>query len=57
MIYVCPVGPYFKGGMHPIALKVSDEFHRAAPGGSGAVKAIGNYAPGMMPSNLAKADG
>jgi branched-chain amino acid aminotransferase len=57
MIYVCPVGPYFKGGMHPIALKVSDEFHRAAPGGSGAVKAIGNYAPGMMPSQNAKRDG
>jgi branched-chain amino acid aminotransferase len=57
MIYVCPVGPYFKGGMHPIALQVSDEFHRAAPGGSGAVKAIGNYAPGMMPSQNAKSDG
>ncbi|MBT4058892.1 MAG: branched-chain amino acid aminotransferase [Euryarchaeota archaeon] len=57
MIYVCPVGPYFKGGMHPIALKVSDEYHRAAPGGSGAVKAIGNYAPGMMPSKNAKSDG
>ena len=57
MIYVCPVGPYFKGGMHPIALKVSDEHHRAAPGGSGAVKAIGNYAPGMMPSKNAKSDG
>ncbi len=57
IIYVCPVGPYFKGGMHPIALKVSDEFHRAAPGGSGGVKAIGNYAPGMMPSKGAKKDG
>ena len=57
MIYVCPVGPYFKGGMHPIALKVSDDHHRAAPGGSGAVKAIGNYAPGMMPSKNAKKEG
>ena len=57
MIYVCPVGPYFKGGMQPIALKVSDEYHRAAPGGSGAVKAIGNYAPGMMPSKNAKSEG
>lgn len=57
MIYVCPVGPYFKGGMHPISLKVSDEFHRACPGGSGGVKAIGNYAPGMMPSKGAKSEG
>jgi branched-chain amino acid aminotransferase len=57
MIYVCPVGPYFKGGMHPISLKVSDDYHRACPGGSGGVKAIGNYAPGMMPSKGAKKEG
>jgi branched-chain amino acid aminotransferase len=57
IVYVCPVGPYFKGGMHPISLKVSDEFHRASPGGSGGVKAIGNYAPGMMPSKGAKNEG
>jgi branched-chain amino acid aminotransferase len=57
LVYVVPVGPYFKGGLNPISLKVSDEYHRAAPGGSGGVKAIGNYAPGMMPSKNAKADG
>ena len=57
MVFVSPVGPYFKGGMNPISLKVSDEFHRAAPGGSGGVKAIGNYAPGMMPSKMAKKEG
>jgi branched-chain amino acid aminotransferase len=57
MVYVCPVGPYFKGGMHPIALMVSEDYHRAAPGGSGSVKAIGNYAPGMMPSKNAKKEG
>ena len=57
LIYAVPVGPYFKGGMNPISLKVSDEYHRAAPGGSGGVKAIGNYAPGMMPSKNAKSEG
>jgi len=57
LVYAIPVGPYFKGGMNPISLKVSNEFHRAAPGGSGGVKAIGNYAPGMMPSKNAKAEG
>ena len=57
LVYVSPVGPYFKGGLKPISLKVSDEFHRAAPGGSGGVKAIGNYAPGMVPSKDAKAQG
>ena len=57
MIYVTPVGPYFKGGVKAIDLLISDVHHRAAPGGSGGVKAIGNYAPGMKPSKDAKAKG
>ena len=57
LVYASPVGPYFKGGIMPISLRVSDEFHRAAPGGSGGVKAIGNYAPGMIPSKMAKKEG
>ena len=57
LVYVSPVGPYFKGGITPTSLRVSDEFHRAAPGGSGGVKAIGNYAPGMVPSQMAKSEG
>ena len=52
-----PVGPYFKGGVKTIDLLISDIYHRAAPGGSGGGKAIGNYAPGMMPSKDAKAKG
>ncbi|MED5350775.1 MAG: branched-chain amino acid aminotransferase [Candidatus Thermoplasmatota archaeon] len=56
-VYVTPVGPYFKGGLSCIDLSISDEFHRAAPGGSGGVKAIGNYAPGMMPSKNVKKQG
>jgi branched-chain amino acid aminotransferase len=58
MIYCCPVGPYFKGGgMASISLKVSDEFHRACGGGAGGVKAVGNYAPGMIPAMQAKKEG
>ncbi|MEZ8112080.1 MAG: branched-chain amino acid aminotransferase [Candidatus Poseidoniaceae archaeon] len=57
LVYVTPVGPYFKGGVTAINLVISEEHHRAAPGGSGGVKAIGNYAPGMMPSNKAKSKG
>ena len=57
MVYCTPVGPYFKGGMNAISLVISEDHHRAAPGGSGGVKAIGNYAPGMMPSYAAKAAG
>ena len=48
---------FFKGGMSAINLLISEEYHRAAPGGSGGVKAIGNYAPWMMPSKKAKAKG
>ena len=57
LVFTSPVGPYFKGGITPTSLRVSDEFHRAAPGGSGGVKAIGNYAPGMIPSKMAKKEG
>ena len=42
-IFVSPVGPYFKGGSKPISLMVSD-FDRAAPHGTGHVKAGLNYA-------------
>ena len=42
-ILVTPVGPYFKGGAKPITIRVSD-YDRAAPRGTGNVKAGLNYA-------------
>ena len=42
-ILVTPVGPYFKGGAKPLTIKVSD-FDRAAPHGTGHIKAGLNYA-------------
>ncbi|MBR6627411.1 MAG: branched-chain amino acid aminotransferase [Lachnospiraceae bacterium] len=42
-IFCTPVGPYFKGGVKPLTLKVSD-FDRAAPNGTGHIKAGLNYA-------------
>ena len=42
-IFVTPVGPYFKGGAKPITIRVSD-FDRAAPHGTGHIKAGLNYA-------------
>ena len=42
-IFVTPVGPYFKGGVKPITIRVSD-FDRAAPHGTGHIKAGLNYA-------------
>lgn len=42
-IFATPVGPYFKGGAKPITIRVSD-FDRAAPHGTGNIKAGLNYA-------------
>ena len=42
-MFTTPVGPYFKGGAKPITIKVSD-FDRAAPHGTGNIKAGLNYA-------------
>ena len=42
-VFVSPVGPYFKGGIRPLTLKVSG-YDRAAPVGTGHVKAGLNYA-------------
>lgn len=42
-IFTTPVGPYFKGGVKPITLRIPD-FDRAAPRGTGHVKAGLNYA-------------
>jgi branched-chain amino acid aminotransferase len=47
-----PVGPYFKGGVKPIALTVS-RYDRAAPHGTGAIKAGLNYAMSLYPLELA----
>ena len=41
--FVTPVGPYFKGGAKPLTIRVSD-FDRAAPNGTGHIKAGLNYA-------------
>lgn len=42
-IFCTPVGPYFKGGIRPLTLRISD-FDRAAPHGTGHIKAGLNYA-------------
>ena len=42
-VFATPVGPYFKGGVKPLTIKISD-FDRAAPHGTGHIKAGLNYA-------------
>lgn len=47
-IFATPVGPYFKGGTNGVALRVPD-YDRAAPRGTGHVKAGLNYAMSLQP--------
>ncbi len=55
-IFCTPVGPYFKGGAKPISIKVSD-FDRAAPHGTGNIKAGLNYAMSLHPIVQAHKEG
>ena len=55
-LFCTPVGPYFKGGAKPITIKVSD-FDRAAPHGTGHIKAGLNYAMSLHAIVTAHAEG
>ena len=55
-ILVTPVGPYYSGGVKPVKLQVSD-YDRAAPHGTGNIKAGLNYAMSLYPSVLAHEGG
>ena len=55
-LFATPVGPYFKGGAKPITIKVSD-FDRAAPHGTGNIKAGLNYAMSLHAIVTAHAEG
>ena len=55
-IFGSPVGAYFKGGIVPTQLKISD-YDRAAPNGTGHVKAGLNYAMSLYPVMQAHAEG
>ena len=57
MIYVSPVGPYFKGDLKFLNLKIETNFHRAASKGIGNAKAIGNYSASLFPLAKAKKEG
>ena len=57
IIWVNPVGPYFKTGFNPINLEITKKYHRAAPKGCGAAKTICNYAPTMLGALETKKNG
>lgn len=48
MILLSPVGAYYADGLNPVRIYVEDEYMRATPGGTGAVKCGGNYAASII---------
>ena len=57
MIFVGPVGPYFKEGFKPVNIQLVRDYDRAAPQGTGHIKVGGNYAASLRPADRAKKDG
>jgi branched-chain amino acid aminotransferase len=47
MVFVTPVGPYFKGGVKPVNMLICRKYDRAAPNGTGTYKVGGNYAASL----------
>ncbi len=48
MIFVTPVGPYFKEGFNPVTIQIARDCDRAAPLGTGTYKVGGNYAASLF---------
>jgi branched-chain amino acid aminotransferase len=57
IIFVTPVGPYFKTGFKPSKVCIMRNYDRAAPKGTGAVKVGGNYAASLVAGQKAQAEG
>lgn len=57
LVFVTPVGPYFKEGFNPVALQIARDHDRAAPKGTGRYKVGGNYAASLTAGEEAHAAG
>ncbi|NGN66085.1 branched-chain amino acid aminotransferase [Streptomyces sp. A7024] len=53
MVLASPAGAYFKGGVKPVTVWLSEDYVRAAPGGTGEAKCSGNYAGAMLATQQA----
>jgi len=56
-VILSPVGAYYKGGLAPVKIWISDHYVRAASGGTGEVKTGGNYAASLYAAREAAALG
>lgn len=57
MVFVTPVGPYFKEGFKPVDVELVRDYDRAAPQGTGSVKVGGNYAASLKATMRAHDEG
>ena len=57
VMFVTPVGPYFKGGFQPSKVCILREYDRAAPYGTGTIKVGGNYAASLVAGEIAHSKG
>ena len=57
VVFVTPVGPYFKEGFKPVDIQLVRDYDRAAPLGTGHIKVGGNYAASLRPADRAHKEG
>ena len=57
VLMASPVGAYFPRGVKPVKVWISDDFVRAAPGGTGEAKCAGNYASSLIAQQEAAENG
>jgi branched-chain amino acid aminotransferase len=57
LVIASPAGAYFSRGVHPVSVWLSEEYIRAAPGGTGDAKCAGNYAASLLAQEQATAEG
>jgi branched-chain amino acid aminotransferase len=48
VLFASPAGAYFAGGVKPVTVWISEDYVRAAPGGTGFAKCAGNYAASLI---------
>ena len=56
-VIASPAGAYFANGVSPVSIWLSQDYARAAKGGTGAAKCGGNYAASLLPQLEARAQG
>lgn len=57
VVIASPAGAYFEGGVNPVSVWISEDYVRAAPGGTGDAKFAGNYAGSLVAQQQASGKG